>query len=142
MQLISHLQSYKSIRPRSSFNVEDRFGSLAALAKGRSGLIVDDVDGHRHLARRGAISRLAGPKRLVQLSTLLAGSLPLLIQVLRQIGNMNASCALLACFEPGDRELDLSGKNLPLKHVRGEVGEVVGTHLVDWDDGAAVVLRH
>ncbi|MBA1318681.1 phage tail tape measure protein [Pseudomonas monteilii] len=40
-------------------------GSLAALAKGRSGLIVDDVAGHRRLARRSAISRVAGPKRLV-----------------------------------------------------------------------------
>lgn len=55
---------------------------------------------------------------------------------------MNASCALLACLEPSDRKLDLSGKNLPLKHVRGEVGEVVGAHLVDWDDGESVVLRH
>lgn len=60
-----------------------RFWPVAALAKGRSGLIVDDVDGQRHLARRGAISRLAGPKRLVQLCTLLTGRLPLLIQVLR-----------------------------------------------------------
>lgn len=55
---------------------------------------------------------------------------------------MNASCALLACLEPSDRKLDLSGKNLTLKHVRGEVGEVVVAHLVEWDDGESVVLRH
>lgn len=124
----------------------DYNGSLAALAKCRSGLIVDDVDRHRHPhrhpARQGAISRLAGSQCLVQLRTLLAGSLPLLIQVMRQVGNMNASCALLACLEPGDRKLDLSGKNLPLKHFRGQVGEVVGAHLVDWGDGESVVLRH
>lgn len=104
----------------------DCYGSLAALAKYRSGLVVDDVDRHRHLARRGAIPRLAGPQCLIRLRTLFVGSLSLLIQIMRQVGNMNASCALLACLEDGDRKLDLSGKNLPLKHVRGQVGEAVG----------------
>lgn len=70
------------------------------------------------------------------------GSISLLIQIQREIGNVDASSALLARFKSSDGQLDLTGQYLALEYERCEVRKVVGAHLLERDDSQAVVLRH
>jgi len=84
----------------------------------------------------------ACPSPLIQLRTLFARSIPLLVQVESQISNVYASGALLARFKSGDGQLDVSCQHLALEYERCEVREVVSAYLVERDNRHAVVLRH
>ena len=71
----------------------------------------------------------------IELSEFFSRCFPLSVEIEGQIIDVYSSSAFLARFEPGNRELDLAGQHLALKHFRRQVREVVGAHLVDWDDG-------
>jgi len=73
------------------------------------------------------------------LRTLFARSIPLLVQVKSQVGNMYASGALLARLKSGDGQLDLPGQHLALEYERREVREVVSAYLFERDNRRAVV---
>jgi hypothetical protein len=74
------------------------------------------LGGRLTLIKWGAISVSARPSPLIQLSTLFARSIPLVVQVESQIGNVYASGALLARFKSGDGQLDFPGQHLALEH--------------------------
>lgn len=78
-----------------------------------------------------AISVSACPSPPIQLRTLFARSIPLLVQVKSQVGNVYASGALLARLKSGDGQLDLPRQHLALEYERREVREVVSAHLVE-----------
>jgi len=70
------------------------------------------------------------------------GDLALFVQIRRQVRQVNASGSLLAGLDPRDRDLDLSGQDLPLELLDSQVTEVVGAYSIQRDDGEAVVLGH
>lgn len=55
---------------------------------------------------------------------------------------MDAFCAFLARLQPRDWDFDLSGHDLALEHIGGEVRKVVLANHVQRDDRLAVVLSH